>query len=280
MKKTRRLSEITAEITDQVKILEGMAEQVSVLGEQISEITNNLRQYNQDKTNTDEPHHDQYAREFADAHFHQQPAVRHSPVGGFAGRNPFSEMAAFKAVNIIPFPGQSLYTTQGNIKDQDSIKTKRILAVPEMLLPPGIHDFRPLLQRDGLILLAWDKRMTEMGERFTAYWVTSTGIPRYYASKHYAQNDFSSARPDHKSYAAEDGIEFFGQKAPDYLVHVAPELMMSNPRHRELRQAHINILMSQGYKVDYGYTYLLTKEKKRNLLHSKQVSRQSGLTGA
>ena len=72
-------------------------------------------------------------------------------------------------------------------------------------------------------------------------------------------------RPDHKSYAAEDGIEFYGENAPLYIVHVAPELMMTNPQHRELRPAHIRLLKHQGSEVDFDYEYLLTTEKRRNL---------------
>jgi len=137
-------------------------------------------------------------------------------------------------------------------------------AMPGKPLPDGFTDYRPLLQRDGLILLSWDKRITEMGERYAAYWVTSAGIPRFYASKYLSQEDFPSARPDHKSYAAEDGIEFYGQDAPLYVMHVAPELMMNNPRHGELRAAHIQTLKEQGSTADFNYKYLLKTEKEKN----------------
>jgi len=144
-------------------------------------------------------------------------------------------------------------------------------AAPGTPLPDGLIDYRPLLQRDGLILLSWDKRITEMGERYTAYWVTSAGISRFYASRSLASEDFPSARPTHKSYAAEDGIEFYGQEAPVYVAHVAPELMMNNPRHGELRLAHIQMLKEQGSTVDFNYKYLLKteKEKKRDASYKK-----------
>ena len=305
MEKTKSLSEITAEITDQVKVLEDIVGQVSVLGEYISKLTDNLKDNAQksrslcefpddpcvkvlstnrenqkkappdaDVSSADEEEPDSGLEEF------QMSDFRQGPVDNFRNQSVVSEMTAFQATNIIPFPGQGQQMIQGDFRARGNLGAKRILAVPEMQLPHGIPDFRPLLQRDGLILLAWDKRLTEMGERFTAYWVTSTGIPRFYASKHHSHHDFSAARPDHKSYAAEDGVEFFGQEAPDYLVHVAPELMMSNPRHRELRQAHINILLRQGYNVDYGYDYLLTKEKKRNLPPGNSIGKKTGLSGA
>ena len=179
--------------------------------------------------------------------------------------------------NIIPFPARGF----GHIEPRREIplpackkantpqSLEPFLAKPGKPLPPWIPDFRPVLQRDGLILIAWDKRLTEMGERYSAYWVTSNGIPRYYASKPLPGRDFPSASPNHKSYAAEDGIEFHGQDAPAYIIHVAPELMMSNPKHGELRLAHINMLKHHGIKVDFGYKYLLKTDKNRNLQQSK-----------
>ena len=149
------------------------------------------------------------------------------------------------------------------------------LASPGQPLPPQLPDYRPVLQRDGLILLAWDTRSTEMGDLYTAYWVTSAGTPRFYASRSLPASDFSSARPDHKSYAAEDGIEFYGQEAPFYMVHVAPELMKSNPRHGELRPVHIKILKRQGSKVDFGHRYLLKTEKDPKLQSRNQAGRDS-----
>jgi hypothetical protein len=104
-------------------------------------------------------------------------------------------------------------------------------------------------------------RVTAMGERYTAYWITSSGTPRFYASEPFCSKEFASARPHHKSYAAEDGIEFYDQKAPAYIVHVAPELMISNPSHKELRKKHIKLLRHLGSKVDFDYKYLLSADK-------------------
>ena len=138
-------------------------------------------------------------------------------------------------------------------------------AKPGNPLPAEVPDFRSQLQRDGLILLGWDWRLTEKGGVYTAYWVTSSGVARYYASKPLSLGDFYSALPDHKSYAAEDGIEFYGQTAPVYIVHVAPELMMSNPTHGTLRQAHIKALKRLGSKVDFNYKFLLKTEKSKKV---------------
>ena len=171
--------------------------------------------------------------------------------------NPDKEYRVSGRPRIIPFPGTERFQTE--IKPLIPYK-----AFPGMVLPPDIPDYRKSLQRDGLILLGWDKRRTEAGERFTAYWVTSAGISRFYASKQYEPENFPLALPDHKSYAAEDGIEFYGQGAPVYIVHTAPELMMSNPLHSELRPSHIKKLKKQGIDVDFKYNYLLTYERNRS----------------
>ena len=176
--------------------------------------------------------------------------------------------------NIIPFPGLACQN-----KDEPPVLTP-YLAEPGSLLPQGIPDYRPALQRNGLILLAWDKRINGLGEQYSAYWVTSTGIPRFYASKPLGPTDFPSATPHHKSYAAEDGIEFYGQDAPSYIVHVAPELMMSNPNHDDLRSTHIAMLKSQGSSVDFDYKYLLKNDKKRDLPSKRSNGKSHHQTGA
>ena len=169
-----------------------------------------------------------------------------------------------KDPRIIPFSGKTYTVSSGACTEENNVSVP-VNAGPGMFLPSYFYDYRPLLQRDGLILLAWDKRLTERGERFTAYWVTSTGAPRFYASNGLSQDLFSLAQPERKSYAAEDGIDYYGQEKPFFIIHVAPELMMSNPGHRDLRQTHIETLKKLGCRTDFEYEYLLTKERKRRL---------------
>jgi hypothetical protein len=173
--------------------------------------------------------------------------------------------------NIIPFPvkePQGAFRTPkaGNTLFPVSLPPRflaPILAKPGNPLPESIPDFRPMLQRDGLILLSWDKRITGNGERYTAYWVTSAGICRYYASEALDSKEFAAAQPVRKSYAAEDGIEFYGQSEPCYIVHVVPELMMSNADHAVERSICIKKLKALGVESDFDYVYLLTREKKK-----------------
>jgi len=183
-----------------------------------------------------------------------------------------------KKNNIIPFPCHFTGTKEANEHKTSNnfykypflmnYQRKNPLDTPingriGELLPSFIPDFRNDLQRDGLILLSWDKRINENGEKFTAYWVTSTGIYRYFASAQLDIKDFPEALPNHKSYAAEDGIDFFGQPKPHYIVHIIPELMMGNRGIIDIRPEYIKILKETGIKIDFDFKYLLTKEKKK-----------------
>ena len=250
MEKKQRLAKITTEFMVQVQNLQELLGQASQLGSRIAEMTGKLGKIDHDLEVMERFPVNTSNKEPAGIESREKNGLQFNvPTGGPS--------------NILSFPGTNLFGAAGT-------RIKRFLALPFLAvpgksLPVDIPDFRPFLQRDGLILLAWDKRMTETGESYTAYWVTSIGTPRFYASGSHTAEDFFLARPDRKSYAAEDGIEFYGQDAPVYLVHVAPELMMSNPQHRELRLTHIKALKRCGSEVDFDYRYLLTEEKKRNL---------------
>ena len=171
---------------------------------------------------------------------------------------------------IIPFPGVSLNDSEYQNPKKEGVRSI-ILARPGEKLPESIPDFRSMLQRDGLILLSWDKRFCEKGTLYTAYWVTSSGILRYYASPALYIEDFVQAMPNRKSYAAEDGIDFYGEAGPDYIVHVAPELMMSSSQKLKQRPVHINKLRTMGVGVDFDYSFLLkTERKKRSSNHGNK----------
>lgn len=247
MKKREELLEITAMVKGQISTLKNLSTQVLALENSITTIASRLNKFS-------------YELEAVSGEVTPEASI-------IDFIRPELKMAAGYPSNIIPFPG-AFHPKTAAKPANSAFRTTRpsalapIIAAPGKPLPAGIPDFRPVLQRNGLILLAWDKRKTENGELYSAYWVTSSGVPRHYASKPYLIQDFPSAYPDHKSYAAEDGIEFFGQDAPSYIVHVAPELMKSNPRHKELRITHINTLIRQGSKINFNYKYLLSDEKK------------------
>jgi hypothetical protein len=255
MKKNQGSDEINAEIKVLVKNLHDLADGVSLLENQITRMSASSLQSTSSIIKSSLPMFEH--PEFAAATNHR---------------------TEYSKSNIIPFSRSGVGADCGS----EIPRTKQphaalpYLAAPGSPLPGEIPDYRTALQRDGLILLGWDKRFTETGERYTAYWVTSAGVARFYASRPLLLADFPFAVPDHKSYAAEDGIEFYGQKAPAYIVHVAPDLMMSNPKHGELRAAHINMLRLQGSKVNFNYKYLLKTEKSRKMPAENSVRNKAG----
>jgi len=176
---------------------------------------------------------------------------------------------------IIPFPGLNNFTRNSEQSNRlythnHSYTAAIIHGRPGERLPENIPDFRPHLQRDGLILLSWDKKLSVTGALYTAYWVTSSGIHRYYASPAVFIEDFAETMPYKKSYAAEDGIEFYGDASPLYIVHVAPELMMSSYQKKTQRPEHIKKLKALGVKVNFEYAYLLSRERKRLPFNGKR----------
>jgi len=240
-KYVQELSELSAEFRNYVQNLQKLADQVVKLGSRIEKISGEY--------GIPGPRLDEFRKCINNVKF------------------PGTNVVRSNLPNIIPFPKtyQAVnYRTEFSAPINKLAVQSPFLATPGNTLPASIPDFRSALQRDGLILLAWDKRVTELGYRFTAYWVTSVDVPRFYSSRPLAEEEFHSARPFRKSYAAEDGIDFYGQDAPVYMVHVAPELMKNNPRHGELREDHINVLKNQGSDIDFDYKYLLKNENNRN----------------
>jgi len=186
-------------------------------------------------------------------------------------KNSFNKQNTYPGCRIIPFPGTTIIEKKAAEPEKSRLANNKttgnvISGKPDEKLPDSIPDFRPYLQRNGLILLSWDKRLYKKGALYTAYWVTSCGIHRYYASLALHIEDFPNAMPDRKSYAAEDGIDYYGETGPVYIVHVAPELMMSSRLKKIQRPEHIQKLKSLGIRVDFNYNYILTREKKRQFL--------------
>jgi len=292
MEKRRELSDIDAILMAQAKSLHDLANQMLALGSRIMNMTGIHSEAGLNlKIKEDFPPVISFSDSTNFSFCDSSEIEKYNDKAAGNIQNKFLEPAdcnTSKAgpANIIPFPRPGLFTTNSLRAEPGQFRKERFqisvpfLAKPGNHLPSGIPDYRPFLQRDGLILLAWDKRITESGERYTAYWVTSCGIPRFYASKPCSSEDFLAARPDHKSYAAEDGIEFYGQEAPVYIIHVAPELMMSNPRHGELRLVHIQLLKNLDIVTDFDYKYLLTAEKKRNLPFRKYKDENLSLVDA
>jgi hypothetical protein len=222
-------------------------------------------------------------RELSDQAFHIESQIRMMAGTVFKLGKGETEQKEEEPSNIIKFPGPMVkpLSNRQNRVSQPGLSSELlrfsflvpISARPGEQLPPSMPDFRPHLQRNGLILLSWDRRVSESGERFTAYWVTSVGPCRYYASSSLGIINFASAVPERKSYAAENGIEFYGQQNPSYIVHVAPELMLSCQGSVDKRPEHIGLLKKFGIQSDFTYQFLLTRERKNRRGNAKNIKK-------
>ena len=70
--------------------------------------------------------------------------------------------------------------------------------MPEQSFPIGHEDLRPLLQRDGLILMSWGIFQDREGKephRYLVHWVTSQGKHYHYASDRVVKDMLSEALP-------------------------------------------------------------------------------------
>jgi hypothetical protein len=72
---------------------------------------------------------------------------------------------------------------------------------PDQEFPVGHKDLRPLLQRDGLILLSWAKWENFDGNLTRFYvvnWITSTGKHFHYATEPILRSELAGTAPQRK----------------------------------------------------------------------------------
>ena len=121
--------------------------------------------------------------------------------------------------------------------------------LPGQKLPEGYTDYRPLLQRDGLILYAWEIH----DEEIRIVWITANrGMYKYQA---WADNekDLETICPE-KKYA----IDRWNSDAnkPDFIIYAAPSGLSANTK-----TAFIAKLKEAGSTVNFDYVFSLGKQK-------------------
>jgi hypothetical protein len=147
-----------------------------------------------------------------------------------------------------------------------------ISAMPGDPFPFGHQDFRPLLQRDGLILLSWAlwedwEGDWSLDQRYIVTWLASRGRNLHYATKAIPRKELEKANPERKAdalfYRGIYGSYYFATNDPsekriaDYLYLVAPFDLDC-----KTIPAFIKILKAQGSTVDFGYEFSLTRNNK------------------
>jgi hypothetical protein len=142
--------------------------------------------------------------------------------------------------------------------------------LPGENFPFGHEDLRPLLQRDGLILLSWavwNDWDGDLAIRFVVNWVTSSGRARHYASGALAKAELPTAMPlrrgDNYFYRGifgrrEKELTYVQDKdIADYVYLAAPFDL--NPK---TIPAFVKNLKGMGNTVDFDFPFSIDLIKK------------------
>jgi hypothetical protein len=157
------------------------------------------------------------------------------------------------------------------VKREPEPETRRkepiILSImPEQAFPVGHRDLRPILQRDGLILLSWAIWEDAAGDgsfqrRYIVTWATSLGKARHYATNLVSESGLSEAIPERRAdtyfYRGLQGNSFVldylrNKDIADYVYLAAPFDL-----DKETIPGFIRVLKALGSTVDFSMDYTL-----------------------
>jgi hypothetical protein len=162
--------------------------------------------------------------------------------------------------NIIPFKKPEILNTFREPVLQETavpkpIKSEKkkpviIEVMPWETMPAGYTDYRPLLQRDGLILFSWEIH----GGKIKIVWITSNrGMYKYQAWID-DENDLHSTLPC-KKY--EDWrSRWYSGKDPDFIIYASPPSLTASAR-----GVFIVKLRASGVSVNFDYEFSLGRQK-------------------
>jgi hypothetical protein len=133
-----------------------------------------------------------------------------------------------------------------------------ISVMPEQAFPIGHQDFRPVLQRDGLILLGWSRweEVRADGPRYVVHWL-SVCNGRRYATHFLTGIELETANPQQRGKYLLEMIKWDDRIEADYIYFVAPERL-----HKEETPGFIERLKTAGVMVDFTFHYSMDRIKK------------------
>jgi hypothetical protein len=147
-----------------------------------------------------------------------------------------------------------------------------ISVMPEQAFPVGHQDFRPLLQRDGLILMSWSRwedwnHDGSLLRRYIVTWATSGRNCRHYASDSVLEDNMAEAVPGRRAdsffYRGLYGNRWISEDyqdddIADYVYLTAPFDLDHNTV-----PGFIKVLKALGYTNDFDFVFTLTGERIR-----------------
>ena len=142
-------------------------------------------------------------------------------------------------------------------------QAKIFSALPGEPLPADYPDLRPLLQRDGLILLSWAiwTRHEAYGRCFRVNWIKSYGKHRIYASNFVYESDLPSVVPARSGDPSwQKGIAGTSSYITD--SNIADEAYLAAPDlNAMIIPPFIKLLRAAGVTVDFEYEFSLGKAR-------------------
>jgi hypothetical protein len=177
------------------------------------------------------------------------------------GGDDFPRIGELKGRNVIPFP--TSYTGPEETTEKKTVP--EIYAPYDEALPEGIEDFREILQRDGLVLICYQKLASREGTFFDVLWAQSGTRIR-------CTNWSGAIREECLPYVMPlDGIEdnykyddFRKSLKTVYTVNVAPENVLNGPM--TVFSAYVQSLKDAGMKNDFDYIFIFAAEKRNRFL--------------
>jgi hypothetical protein len=152
-----------------------------------------------------------------------------------------------------------------NEKEEELAKGAVIEAPYGSPLPDCYPDFRVTLQRNGLLLILWEKRIGKEGTFYNVLWAKSCGKRRYTAWS-------GNIREEEIPYVMPNDNTDYSYKSPKlktvYTVKVAPEGVLHGPI-SEL-PTYVQSLKDFGIKVDFEYNFNFAAEKKTRFLEKNK----------
>jgi len=125
-----------------------------------------------------------------------------------------------------------------------------IEAMPGESLPENCPDYRPFLQRDGLILFSWEI----YGDCVKIVWLSTAGGMKKYQAWIDDEGDLPTISPERRYHEGYDLCS--GEREADFIIYAAPPDLTANTR-----SAFIAKLKTAGVSVNFDYEFTLGKQK-------------------
>jgi len=141
-------------------------------------------------------------------------------------------------------------TAQAPKSKEPKKKAVVIEVMPGEPMPEGYADYRPFLQRDGLILLAWEL----YGDDIRIIWFLSNGSMHRYQTEidEFDSEQLSTVCPDERY----DTDRWGHRKVPDFIIYAAPPDLTANTK-----SAFIGRLKANGVTSNLDYKFSLGRQK-------------------